>query len=171
MSEFSPLVPQSEATNMFDLLNDIKRAINAEPKRLDMSNFRRRGSALLDVLYEWNKHRGQEKSGTKRALTVREAPSCGLVGCIAGWQVTLKRLITYDDNNGVYFVAQQQMGIKLDPFGRPLPEDKEFYDEVYNLYHTFPSGTPGTFRYVRKVIASITAFQKQHKARLLATPV
>lgn len=58
-------LPTSDATNAYDLLTDIRRLIREEPKRYDQ--------------HTWIEH------------PLKGGPSCGTVGCVAGWVWTLKR--------------------------------------------------------------------------------
>ena len=71
-------VPRSKATNAYDLLNDVARAITEEPRRINMRwwTFFFQGEALNN----WANQLHQE-----------DLPACGTVGCIAGWCCFLTR--------------------------------------------------------------------------------
>jgi len=71
-------VPRSDATNVYDLLQDVKQAILEEPRRVDM-NF---VAYVDDRTRQWTNPRTGRKE-------VMPAPSCGTVGCFAGWTMLL----------------------------------------------------------------------------------
>lgn len=63
---------RSKATNAYELLADVRRAILAEPRRYDQGTYKA-GVARL-----------------KEAKKVDAAPACGTMACVAGWCVALK---------------------------------------------------------------------------------
>lgn len=69
-------IPKSRAKTAYGLLTELEHVIAREPKRLDMSIVLLRGEAITDA----NPH----------LMFPRQTPSCGTVGCIAGWTITLR---------------------------------------------------------------------------------
>ena len=63
-------LPQSKAKTAYELLNEVKRVILADPKRYDQGVFIARKSS--------------------DALNVESYPACGTVACVAGWACILK---------------------------------------------------------------------------------
>lgn len=72
-------IPQSDAQNVYDLLKDVKQAILEEPRRANMNHV---ATVVGTQALSWTNPR------TRKALRV-PAPSCGTVGCFAGWTMML----------------------------------------------------------------------------------
>lgn len=63
-------MPTSRATNAYQLLEDVRQIILAEPKRYNQMTILRRGRGL-----DWT--------------PIEERPACGTIGCVAGWVTVL----------------------------------------------------------------------------------
>lgn len=137
MSKLKPL-PRSKAKTAYGLISDVIRAIEAEPKRIDMNTF---GSARLP------QHGG---------------PACGTVGCFAGWVNVLaggsRRLIIKWDFNAE--TARNTLGRGLD---YRLANGGHVFDAGHDI-----SGEPGTVAYAEQVVDRIRRFQRVNAARLRA---
>lgn len=66
--------PRSHATNAYDLISDVIKAIEGEPKRFDMG--------------DWFVHISPSILKKNKQLLQR-FPACGTVACLAGWIVVL----------------------------------------------------------------------------------
>lgn len=139
-------VPRSRAKTAWGLLQDVKRAILAEPKRANMWCF--------------SIHKEPKDGG----------PSCGTVGCFAGWTAMLARknaVLSYDPNTTYNaFKAKLILGDNL---------DYSFYNgedchSVFNLGSgdSCASTNPGTRAHARAVAARITRFMKVNETALKA---
>lgn len=133
-------VPRSKAKTAYGLLSKIAALIVDEPKRYHQGRF-------LDV-----------KNADDNP---RDYPSCGTVGCVAGWVVTLKGK---QGNRTLYplvgSTARKILGIS----------DAQSYE----LFHADALDTadhqgppPQTAAHARKGAAHIRKFQKAHRAQLL----
>lgn len=158
MSVKQDLLPRlSQATNAYDLLNDVIAAIEAEPKRMDMST--------------WISKEGEDYTKTKSY-----GPQCGTVACIAGWgtiltvdpnlplqvwnaqvdlpSITMRQILTPPEwfyQSGVKNLGKEETKIA-----------NEFRQDVRNLFMYQPSEDYGTAEYVAVVVAHIRAFQEKH---------
>jgi hypothetical protein len=130
------LVPQSDATNAYDLLLDVIACVEAEPRRLVMPEW----ICLISNIWP-----------PKYA-----APACGTVGCVGGWTEMLVRDRT---RSGWQISARSLLGAREN---RELSTDLEllFFDEFP------PEELQGTPEYVAHVVARIRAFMAKHEAFL-----
>lgn len=135
MAAKTSLIPKSKAKTAYGLLSEIVALIRDEPRRLDMS-------MPLDT-------------DAKNAYEL--APSCGTVGCVAGWAVMLRG----NPNAKIPITTQG-----ADILGIP--------NAVVDLFYVFPKTSrndhqPETLtRHTAEEIKIIRAFQKKHRAQLLA---
>ncbi len=63
---------RSEATNAYELLADVRKAILAEPRRYDQGTYKASVARI------------------RQAKEENKAPACGTMACVAGWCVALK---------------------------------------------------------------------------------
>ena len=145
-------VPRSDATNAYDLLEDVIACIEQEPKRLDMREW-----LVTDMPRN------------------RAYPQCGTIGCVAGWTVALS---TGSDNKSFYSWEQSAREILLGP----APEQTGYNayadrrQELFDLFYTvdvFDEGkleflNPGSSEYVSAIIAKIRTFMAHHADALRA---
>lgn len=128
-------IPKSRAKTAYGLLSEIVALIRDEPRRLDMS-------MPLDT-------------NAKDAYEL--APSCGTVGCVAGWAVMLRG----NPNAKIPITTQG-----ADILGIP--------NAVADLFYVFPKSSrddnkPETLtRHAAEEIKIIRAFQKTNRKQLLA---
>lgn len=140
-------LPKSKAKTAWGLLSDVIRAIRAEPKRIDMDTFGQR--------------RPESNGG----------PSCGTVGCFAGWVAVL----------GGHDIRREEVdaeGVAIDLLGestycdgpidyytvggdRRYVFNEGYGDGIYRL----PKGTP---EYVEAVVARIENFRRVNEKALKA---
>lgn len=140
------LIPLSRAKTAYGLVQEVKRAIIAEPKRAYMGTFAERVSP--------------ENGG----------PACGTVGCFAGWVCLLRGQYQPMDASipaSQILGGNRLYGGKIDfsfvPFGGSDP-----------VCHVFNSGggdgcattAPGTRAHARAVVARINRFLKKNAAAL-----
>lgn len=153
---YAPM-PESHATNAYDLLSDVIRVIQEEPKRL-----------LMD---DWLVQPDRHYSWTACVAKLGGPPACGTIGCVAGWVVVLAApdLGSLKNMNIDMTAVQILLGEKPWHFSASL-ESKERYQEINSLFSTFPDMDPhvklGTPEYVAVVVDAITAFQTKHEAFL-----
>lgn len=97
------MVPRSDATNVYDLLQDVKQAILEEPRRANMNYFG------LEV--------GNNQSlmwiGPDDTYHKLQAPSCGTIGCFAGWVQMLSGVCADDATRFADFGAESILGRDL----------------------------------------------------------
>jgi len=145
-------IPQSDATNVYDLLQDVKRAILEEPKRLNMGFYASFG-----------------RFGPKE-------PACGTVGCFAGWVSILSQAerLGREKTRGSRFPAlETRISFDADTLAKRilgkdlyymLPAALPYVGEV--IFDVFNQGegdgidclTPGTRAYARAVVRRINRF-------------
>lgn len=136
-------IPRSNAQTVYDLLQDVKQAILEEPKRVHMGFFCIFGDHLQSRLQQ-------------------KGPSCGTVGCFAGWVNLLAgRSRTQIDTMSGASQAQQILGTDLN---YELPRDAHRY--AYETFNVFDFGFGdgisgikyGTRAYARAVVRRINRF-------------
>jgi hypothetical protein len=137
-------LPKTRAKNAYELLKEIRTIILAQPKRY----------AQTEILIH-GRPGSVFSTHTWRDLII---PPCGTVGCRAGWIVELTRA-GGTANVGIIDRAAQILG-----FGTAR-EIGEFFAG------SAAEGEPGTREHARSGAKGITAFMKEHKARLLATRI
>lgn len=148
-------IPRSKAKTAWGLLEDVKKAIRAEPKRADMTTF-----------------------GARRPPT-DGGPACGTVGCVAGWIALLGRtdaVVTSVATMARYAESRavRLMGGHRDKWGC-VEGDVDFMTVDGGRY-VFNAGDgdactwtlPGTKAHASAVIARITKFQRMNEPALKA---
>lgn len=130
------LIPKSRAKTAYGLLSEIVAIVKDEPKRLDM-------------IMPLNLHATE---------SYPLAPSCGTVGCVAGWAVMLRG----DPRSESTSITSQ--GVRILGVQEALGE----------LFYKFPKtprddAKPKTIaRHAAEEITIIRAFQKKYRTQLLA---
>ena len=135
-------IPQSKAKTAWGLLQDVKRAILAEPKRIDMTVFQER---------KWPSDRG---------------PACGTVGCFAGWVCALRGHRTYDW--GVDSRVYEILGHHIDYYTVNGGNNHVFNSGEGDACDRTK---PGTKAHARAVIARINKFMRLNQSALKAKKV
>lgn len=134
------LMPKSNAKTAYGLLSEIRRIILAEPKRYDQTDtLRLRKNEISELTRE------------------EDWPSCGTVGCVAGWTVALKRRTP---------VFGQILATASNILG--LNEDQS--EDLFSGIAAGHSGI-GTARHARKGAAHIAKFQRRNVGQLKAKRV
>lgn len=138
-------VPRSRAKTAWGLLQDVKRAILAEPKRANM--------------YVFTDYVTPDEGG----------PACGTVGCFAGWTALLARKESKTSLTPNYhynaYVARSILGNLNYLFYRG--------DDSYSVFNMGAGDScaltnPGTRAHARAVAARITRFMKVNETALKA---
>lgn len=125
----------------YDLLEQIKALIIAEPKRYDQ------GAWLV--------------RSTDEDVEGMQFPACGTVGCVAGWATTLtvkRKLAPYE----IASVAQRVLGLSAE-------QREELFDGA--PVGLFAGVMPQTAAYAAAGVKHITAFQAKYEEQLRATKI
>lgn len=137
------LPPRTRATTPIAILKAVVKAIREEPLRYDQSYWLK--TKQSDAYYF-------EPSCDSDDVS-RYAASCGTMGCVAGWVVTLKRpqsqkLPRMGDTNKKSVYERARLLLKLD------------HGQAQTLFADSVSGTVGTKRYVENGIKKIERFMR-----------
>lgn len=157
--KLTPL-PVSKARNAYELMQEVNRTILEEPKRLYMGSW---VTAFKETRIE------TRLSDRMKFCT----PSCGTVGCYAGW-VTLLKL-----NQNLYSMAEEEALVLLTGERYPVYDSVEYRlrsaldnafcnTEVYADPFMFRELTPGTRAYARAVVKRFRAIMDQYEDVLKA---
>lgn len=128
--------PRSRARNAYDLLTAIRHVILREPRRYNQGNW-------------------LERTPKGKKLASYE-PSCGTVGCIAGWAIVLTRKRGEDgsfDSFNVARLAQKLLGLS------PSQADRLFNGGA-------ASGNPQTKDHAIEGVKHIAEFQQDFSSQL-----
>lgn len=148
-------LPKSNATTVRELLNDVKQAILEEPKRANMGCF---------------VYTKDEQTSLAQA---KEMPSCGTVGCFAGW---ISLLAGYSPDSRR--VQRQADNLAQDILGHDLQysffgNDRYGYRQSFDYFNSgegdgLDRDTPkrGTRAYARLVIKRINRFIRDNADKL-----
>ena len=143
------LVPHTQAETAFDLLNDIIRIIQEEPRRMDMGNW---------------------ICNPKAVSAVRKLPACGTVGCIAGWAVVLHDGVE-PAYRGQRYIAERAVVLLTGALNQTGTLDLfdgdvfEYYDDEEG-FRDYRVLNPGDANYVSLVIRRIEEYRDQHELHL-----
>lgn len=136
-------MPKSKAKTAYGLLSEIRKLILEEPKRYDQVSWLRTGR---DV----------------KAVYGDGAPSCGTVGCVAGWVVALKG--GKNDRVNVMGGARRILGI-----------DGSYWNgqvgELFRGGKVPARDAVGVMRHAKLGAAHIARFQKKYATELKAKRV
>jgi|SRR5579859_2543571 len=149
--------PRSKAKNAYELLNDVCRVVLDEPKRVHMD-------AYITAF----------QNPGRVACEIGDGPACGTVGCIGGWVAILKRRphvdlsTTLSISNIAANLLTDEEGVLKDIVRYP---GSLFSDSLFDKHGDQQDYKYGTREYARAVVRKIRAFQKRHKAALLAKAV
>lgn len=139
------LVPHSPAKTAWGLWKDVRRAILAEPKRVDM------GKWLA--------------TNPRQFMDRQQAPACNTVGCLAGWGAALAA----PSRQIVVTIAHQWKAASyaqkfLIPYSANRDADSLFHG---GGPYPFPkNANPGTRSYVRAVVRNLDRWMKTHETAL-----
>src|SRR6185437_2038910 len=144
-------LPESKATNVYDLLQDLYRVIEQEPTRLDMA------ASILAI-------RGKRYYSTDTT----GLPPCGTVGCYAGWINILTRNPSEHNIGGITPKIEGNGGTLqiVAPKGSGL--DYKFYNL---FFENFPTADYGTPEYGEQALARLKKFITDNEEQLWQTPV
>jgi hypothetical protein len=132
-------MPTSRAKTAYGLLSEICKLIVEEPLRYYQGDWIRREGDNLSCF-----------------LPAKKYPSCGTVGCVAGWVATLKRRHFSDIQTES--IAQKVLGLSG--------------DQTIELFSgSAVSGVGQTQAHARAGVRHIRRFQKKYLSQLLAKKV
>lgn len=139
-------IPKSKARTAYGLLSEVCKIIRDEPKRYNQ----------LAVLVKQDNYSSVNLS----YFTKLGFPSCGTVGCVAGWVHELKG----NKNDWVLSSAGRILGLINN-------QVNEFFNE--NALHELNKEgfEPQTKEYAELGVQHIQAFQEKYKKQLLAKKV
>lgn len=143
----SAKLPKSKAKTAYELLSEVCVLIMNEPLRYDQQRFIARKGG---------------KGGADDSVS-RAWPSCGTVGCVAGWVATLKT----DDA----FSYNMTAGIACNILGIDYDQSNELFNGAALRKDPKRQPKPQTVAHARAGVAHIRKFQKKYRAQLLRTKV
>lgn len=136
-------VPTSRAKTAYGLLSEVRRLILAEPKRYSQGTWLQRAA-----------------STTPDLMPVGGFPSCGTVGCVAGWVATLKRPRRWFNPLVSGLIARRVLGLSEDQADLLFDGDA--------AYQRNPDADSQTAAHARAGAAHIYSFQKKFATQLRA---
>lgn len=147
-ARLAPL-PKSKATNAYDLLSDVRKAILNEPLRYNQASW-------LTV------------APSAAAARRNDMPTCGTVGCVAGWVVALTsdraRLAKLAASDNVGDVAARILGIPI-PTGGVVAAFGSRYWDLFR-HNATGDAPPGTWAHAEAGAAHIARFQAAYRTQL-----
>lgn len=149
------LLPQSKATNAYQLLADVIECIKQEPKRLDMNVWREENGTNVDSSWvDW-----RQKANW---------PACGTIGCVGGWTETLMRSRRKHSNSDAFelLLGSNEPDEWAPSLEQAVQRRRDLHDLFYPGFHNHKLA--GTARYATAVIKRIQAFMKKHEKTLKA---
>ena len=145
-------IPTTRATTAYGYLTAIAKLVLEEPKRLDMSLVVMRGAGIERYI--------TERFWANPAQKVK-TPSCGTVGCIAGWALTLAGQTSENEYNmGMMDEARELLGLDF------VQEAELFMPK----HLTGARHTQGK-AHAKATVKHIKAFQAKYAAQLKATKI
>jgi len=133
-------LPKSKAKTAYGLLSEVRRLILAEPKRYNQY-------CLLTVR--------SSRSNALRGNYFTDFPSCGTIGCVAGWVATLKADSVRGD---IWNKARHILGL----------DERE--GEIL-FWASAAQGPSQSLQHARNGAKHIARFQTRHAAQLKAKRV
>lgn len=154
------LIPRSQAHNSYELLQEVKAAVLAEPRRVIMEEWLCKTPVMIH-----NTETGKDEE--------TRLPACGTVGCIAGWMTLLKasRFERTDENYNDLRIHASDRALDFLPSSVYLQARRLFWgtiEDPSSLYPFPPKELYGTDEYVTHVAANIDRFCRAHEAELRA---
>lgn len=137
--------PISTAKNSYTLLDDVKKVVLEEPRRVWMDNWK----ANIDYVCKM--------TGAKKG------PACGTIGCISGWVTFLKPDANQSAMSGENVLVPNDGSDERRNLRDVLHTDLFYDTEVDAKY--------GTKKYATIVAKRITAFQKKWATELKAVTI
>lgn len=139
-------IRRTRAKTADGLLAHIQRLILEEPKRYNQGHW-------LELLKD--PHHAY-------ILKQDDFPSCGTIGCVAGWAVALTQPVTQSvaawEGSAFHSRAQAILGLTIE-------QSVELFSSGAISRHL----TPGTQAYAKAGVKHIEAFRKAHRKQLRAT--
>lgn len=154
------LIPHSRALNSWDLLEDVKKAILEEPRRVHMGVF--------NIMEE--DENGSVLEGFDPLLYsgVIRLPVCGTAGCISGWMnllvATSLENIRAGDDGEEYSLEELLPSIAYEE-AKDLFWGSGVYTWPDNM---IPPHKQGTISYAKEVVKQITMFMHIYEKELKA---
>lgn len=140
-------IPQSKAKTAWGLLGDVKRAMLAEPKRVNMGVWIAKSADYAEY----------------------PQPACGTIGCLAGWVSLLKGGCPSQHLMSVSEHAQELIGA-ADYYTAPDDDGKPGY-HIFNCDGPDLKGHIGTATYAKSIMRRIDRFMKVNAKALKAKRV
>lgn len=131
------LAPRTRATTPIAILKAVVKAIREEPKRYDQS----------DWVETWTP-RTTKRYGEPKPESF---PTCGTIGCVAGWVATLTRPKRERYTRSSMVERRARKALKLDQYEAGVLFEG---DAVH--------GNVGTREYVERGVAHIERFMREH---------
>lgn len=151
------LIPHSKASNSYELLEDVIKAILDEPRRIFMNHWN------VVQVGDLNSMLGalDSSSGAGWIDKITRFPSCGTIGCISGWMNILSA-------NRLVDVKAGRDGAE-NSYGKLMP--KGLREALVNLFHgsvsyPFPLAEHGTLEYASAVVDNIRKFMDRYDQEL-----
>lgn len=137
------LIPHSSATNSYDLLEDVIKAIDEEPNRFDWAEW------ACDV----------ERDGACGAYDVTQ-PACGTQACVSGWigLLTDARPTLHCHQTERWFPQETHSDL----------EDLFYAEDDFGADQLAPNPGESQRDYANRGIAAIRLFMQRHKRVLKA---
>jgi hypothetical protein len=161
------LLPRSKAKTSWGLFREVRQAVLAEPKRLDMSTYVRDAAASL-----WPPVREDDR------------PACDTQGCVAGWMVILRSkpietvlkgftgLGGYRAESYAFSLLPSSPGVREDAH-RLFHGSPDYEKKVNQRTGQFPRPYPwpagldaGTPRYAKAIVRNLDKFMAKHETAL-----
>lgn len=149
MTALAPL-PVSTATNAYERMQEVNRAILEEPARLHM------GGWCLSF---------QDPMQAKSVSGRKSAPACGTIGCYAGWVNFLNGDYTNRVHPGLRaleILAKNEGPLSISLYNAFLMPVRDDYNNPLSS---------GTRAYARAVVKRFRAIMKEYEKELKAVPI
>ena len=167
MKEKCAPFPRSNATNAYDLMNDVCKDILAVPARMNMDN--------------WVSSRSDMSRAKQLTFPKVTPPECGTIACFAGWvnlEATGKSGGGSDASNILAPYPSYRVNVwGTKEFDYSNPKINRLRNALDNAYLNMrvrkdrKDLTPGTRAYARVVVKRFRKIMKRFKTQLQATPV
>lgn len=149
-TQLAPL-PVSNATNLYELFQDVYKAIQDEPARFCMNDIITASNGVVDPL----------ASGRWINVVTERMPACGTVGCYGGWCMVLLGSGQRDYYGIIRDLVRQ-------PDGWCNRDLSDLLDGLFGAVSAFIGLRYGTPEYTEKALMILKTFMDQHEEMLLA---